>query len=337
MKTETLTKKSKKGVINMIRKYLIVGVTLLTFLFNVVPPAHAYVSLKTPVQLTASGTLSGVTVAFTTTVVAQGTTTPDLTGGLPFASIPSSGLADSGRALKITGGTNEVGGRIVIYTDNNANTNAPTVNPNTGVDGGGLVGETNAGYTVPLFWGVKSSVNNDPNSCIDYSFTSPAVPVESSLGNSVYIVDKRHTNSFTLVGSALDNATLYYTDGSAGPVNTPGDGLYPQVWGADLYDSATDHSSAHKVSPALYASIGTIAWGISPFVDTTTPANSSYVCNVPKLPTVSNKTDTVAAKLTRYGSGTTDNYLYVYIGADFGGAPAQTYSTNQLYVEILRD
>lgn len=337
MKTVTISNKTKKEAINMTKKYLIVGITLLTFLCNVVP-AQAYTSLKTPVQISASGTLVGFTESFTATVVAQGTTTPDLTGGLTFSS--PSGLTNSGRALKITGGTNEVGGRIVIYTDNNSNTvspnKAPTVNPNTGVDGAGLVGQTDPGYTAAMFWGIKSAANNDPNSCVAYTFTNPAAPVEGSSGNSVYIVDKRHTHSFTTVGSALDNATLYYADGSAGPVNTANDGLYPQYWGADLYNSATVRNATTKVSPALYASIATIAYGITPVIDATTPANSSYVCNVAKLPTLSSL-DSVTAKLMKYSSGTTNNYLYVYVGADFSGIPAQVYSTAQLYVEILKD
>lgn len=333
LSTETLTK--KEGI-KMIKKCLAITLAALIVIFNVLP-AHAFTSLKTPVQISASGNLVGLTVAFTSTVVAQGTTTPELTGGVTFAT--PLGLTNSGRALKITGGTNEAGARIVIYTDNDLNTApdmVPTINPNTGIDGAGLVGRTNPALVAPLFWGTKSSANGDPNTSVVYTFTNPSAPVEGSTGNAVYIVDKRHTHSLTTVGGALDNATLYYFDGSAGPVNTNGDGLYPQYFGADLYNSATIHTDATKVSPSLYSSIATIAWDVVPFIDATTPANSSYVCQVPKLPTLAGG-DTVTAKLTRFGSGTTDNYLYVNIGADFTGKPAQTYSTARLYVEILRD
>lgn len=337
MKIVTLNDKTKKEAIKMIKKYLIVTVTLLAFLGNVVP-AHAYVSLKTPVQISASGTLTGLTVAFTSTVVAQGTTTPDIVGGVTFAS--PNGITNSGQALKITGGTNEANARIVIYTDNNSNTvapnKAPTVDPNTGIDGAGLVGQTNPALVAPMFWGAKSAANGDPNTSVAYTFNNPSSPVEGSSGNAVYIVDKRHTQSFTTVGSALDNATLYFVDGTPGPTNTLNDGLYPQTWGADLYNSATVHTTATKVSPALFSSIATIAYGITPNIDTVTPANSSYVCNIPKLPTL-DPSDNVTAKLTRFGSGTTDNFLYVYIGADFTGKPAQAYSTGQLFVEIVRD
>lgn len=328
--TKIIKNTLKKEVSKMIRKYLIVSITLLTFLCNVIP-AHAYVSLQTPVQISASGNLVGLTVAFTTTVVAQGTTTPDLTGGVIFDT--PTGITNSSKALKITGGTNEANARIVIYTDNNSNTvppnQVPGVDPETGIDGAGLVGQTNPALVAPMFWGAKSAANGDPNSSVVYTFTNPASPVEGSSGNSVYIVDKRHTKSFTTVGSVLDNVVLYYADGSSGPVNTLNDGLYPQFWGADLYDSPTDHSAAHKVSPALFSSIATIVYGIAPGTD-------SYVCNVPNLTTL-NPSDSVTAKLTRYGSGTTDSYLYVCIGADFTGKPAQAYSTGRLFVEIVRD
>jgi hypothetical protein len=203
---ETLTKKER---IKMIKKCLAITLVALIVIFNVLP-AYAYVNLKTPVQISASGTIEGLTVAFTATSVAQGTTTPESTGSITFAS--PLGLTDSGRALKIIGGTNEAGARIVIYTDNNLNTvapeQAPTVNPNTGIDGAGLVGRTDPALVAAMFWGVSSSANGAPNTSVDYVFTNPSTPVEGSAGNSVYIVDKRHTHSFTTVGSTLDNAVL---------------------------------------------------------------------------------------------------------------------------------
>ena len=343
LSTETL---NKKEAIKMIRKYLALMLAASIVIFNVLP-AQAYTTLQTPVVVTATGTLTGATVAFTTTVVAQSTGTPGTQ--VDFAS--PSGLSDSEDALKITGGTNEIGARIIIYTDNatyfttghDPRLKQDGVTP-SGIDGAGLVGQTEAGYVAGMFWGIKSGTNNDPNTNMNYVFVDPKTPIDGNAGNSVFVVDKGHTLSFIAgaVGSGLDNVALYKLDGTA-VTNTSNDGMYPQYWDIDLYNSATVHTAATKVSPALYSSIATIAYSISALADTTTPANSSYVCNVSNLTTydgVANSTksgDYVTAKLAKYGAGTTDNFLYVYIGANFTGLPAQVYTTAKLYVAMVKD
>lgn len=330
MKIETLKVTSKKEVRNMIKKYLIVSITLLTFLFNVFP-AQAYVELKTPVAISATGTLSGTTIAFTVGVVTQATGS-----ALTEVNFTSpSGLTDSGAALKIKGGTNEVNSRVIIYTDNDNNTGGSnkvtTVDPSTGVDGGGLVGQTDPGYSVALYWGCDTSVNNSPNNNVNYVFGDPKTPVEGGAGNCVYIVDKRHTHSFTTKNSTLDNTPLY--DAAGAPVtNIAGDELYPQGWDYDLYNSATERNDETRVSPALYKSIATVAFGIATGADTD---EGYYIANVGKLQTLATD-DTITARLSKTDA-TAGGEMYIAVGGDFRGMPAQTYSTGKLYVAIVQN
>lgn len=346
MKTEAqkVVSKSKKEVSKMntkiTMKCLAIALVVLTATFNMLPYAQAIQNLQTPVAITATGTLAGTTVAFSAVVVAQGTGASQTQ--VDFTS--PSGISDSGDALKITGGTNEIGGRIIIYTDNSnyfSTGHDPRLKSDgsgpSGLDGSGLVGQSDAGYVATMLWGIKSGANGDPNTNMDYVFGNPASPVDGSTGNCVYIVDKGHTLTFCPGGvdTGLDNTTLYKLDGTA-VTNKPHDGLYPQVWDYDLYNSATVHTEATRVSPALYSSIATIAYSVS-------PNTTSYVCNVPNLTTYDGVSgsaksgDSVTANLAKYGTGTTDNYLYVYLGADFTGKPAQVYTTNKLYVAIVKD
>lgn len=319
---------TKKEAIKMIKKCLCIALTVLTVTLNVVP-AQAYTSLQTPVAISATGTLVGTTIAFSATVVAQGTGTPG--SAIDFTS--PSGVTDSAEAIKVKGGTNQVNSRVIIYTENDLNTVLPnkaaTVNPATGVDGAGLVGQTDPAFSVPLFWGTTTGVNNDPNTNSNYVFDGN---LNDGIGE-VYIVDKRHTASFTTVGSAVDNATLYRFDGTAyTPANVLNDGLYPQLWEIDLYDSASVHTDTTRVSPSLYSTIATVMFGIivGSGVDAT-----YYIGNVPKISTVSTS-DSITARLSK-----TDNSaggeMYIAIGGDFTGKPAQVYSTAKLTVAIVQN
>src|SRR3989338_6975789 len=95
-----------KEAIKMIKKCLCIALTVLTVTLNVVP-AQAYTNLQTPVAISATGTLVGTTIAFSATLVAQGTGTVAAT--VDFTS--PSGISHSGEAIKIKGGTNQVNSR----------------------------------------------------------------------------------------------------------------------------------------------------------------------------------------------------------------------------------
>lgn len=287
--------------------------------------AYAYTELKTPVTLTSSGTLGGVTEDFAAVAVDQATgAAPGST--VNFASPSTTGMSDSGRAVKIQGGTNVVDSRIIIYTENNLNSapdRTPTVLPSTGLDGAGLVGRTNAGYAVPLVWGVKSAANGEPNTNENYVFDNNPT---DGIGE-VYVVDRRHTHSFTglAAGAGLDNVAMFNLAGAA-VTNTANDTLYPQAWNADYYDKINTDPSRVVISQALFKNIATIAYGIA-------TSGAAYTCNVPNLTTASGA-DNVTAAL---GAPTTGAAIYVYIAADFRGVPAQTYGTGNLKLAIVQD
>lgn len=335
------TTNNKKEAITMIKKYLAITLTALIVLFNVLP-AQAYSPIYTGVAITATGNLTGNTIAFTSTLCAQGTGTDIPSRTAPFGTVTNPTLlSDSGAAIKISGGSNEATGRIIIYTDNGSllgddpTAVPPTFGspaPSTGADGAGMVGVAVSGYQVPMIWGATDT----PNTNSDYTFPTPA-NFTAGIGG-VYIVDKRHSHTYTTksnVASSLDSMPMYTLAGTTN-VNVANDGLYPQAFDQDYYDLPAGTSGRKIVSEALYKNIATLASGIAPNNDAVTPANSSYVCNVPKLSTAASD-DSVVAKLAKCGSGTTDNYLYVHIGADFRNSLAQAYSTTKLYVAIVKD
>lgn len=317
---------TKKEAIKMIKKCLCMALTVLTVTLNVVP-AQAYTNLQTPVTVSATGTLVGTTIAFSATLVAQGTGTAATT--VDFTT--PSGISDSGEAIKIKGGTNQVNSRVIVYTENNLNTvlpnKAPTIDPATGIDGSGLVGQTDPVFSVPLFWGTTTGVNNDPNINPDYVFDGN---LNDGIGE-VYMVDRRHTASFTTVGSTLDNASLWTFAGVPVP-NTLNDGLYPQLWDLDIYNSPTVHTDATRVSPSLYSTIATVMFGIATGAGTDA---GYYIGNVPKISTVSTS-DSITARLSKT-DGSAGGEMYIAIGGDFSGKPAQVYSTAKLTVAIVQN
>jgi len=317
-------------------------IVMLAIGFNVVP-AQAYTPIGgSAVQITATGELVGATLTFSGIVVDQATGA-NSSSAIDFGTI-SSGINDSGRALKITGGTNEVNARIIIYTDNDNNTYVPGVDPNTGVDGSGMVGETETGYVVPFIWGVKSAADYDPNQNVNYAFDGN---LDDGIGE-VFVVDKRHTRSFTdgrafpllengWTETQLDTNNLYKADGAVVTNGPSNDNLYPQLWDEDLYDKnpVTD-STAVVVSQALYKNIATVAYNIGAGIDDGVDDDTAYyVCNTANL-TTTNTADFVKAKLGKIDT-TAGEYLYIYIGADFTGRPAQDYTTNQLYVQMVQN
>ena len=297
--------------------------------FNVVP-AEAYTDLAGPTVISAEGTIVGMTAVFSAEVVAQ----PGSTGTTLVFDNTSGTMGDSGRAIKITGKANQVDARIIMYTDNENNTaglnKVPDILPITGVDGSGMVGQTNPGYVVPLFWGAKSGANYEPNELVNYSFDGDP---DNDIGD-VYVVDKRHTHSFTPVGSVLDNGTVYDSAGVA-VTNTANDGLYPQRWDETLYKEA---AKTNVFAEPLYSTIATVAFGVGEGVDDAGLGYTDagwYACQVAKLTTPAT-TDNVRAKLSKIGAGT-DEYLYIYIAGNFAGKPAQVYGTGTLSLELVQD
>ena len=308
---------------------------MLSIGFNVLP-AYAYRTLDSGITITAIGTLSGVTLTFSAQAVDQGTdANPSSTITFPSPS----GISDSGRALKITGGTNEVDARIMIYTDNDNSTTpheVPTVDPGTGADGAGLVGQDVPGFVAGLFWGVSGGADYAPNTNQDYGFDGN---VDDGLGE-VWVVDKRHTHTYT-TSAALDDGALYLTNGTLyvdpndeeAPFasNVPDDGLYPQLWDTDLWDS-DNVATRNLVSPALYKTIATVAYSVG---EGSGGDSDYYVCQVGDIHTA-DLTDSVLVKLSKIDDSAKE-YLYVYLGGDFTGRPAQAYSTNQLNLEMAAE
>ncbi|MCX5667218.1 MAG: hypothetical protein NTY34_02770 [Candidatus Omnitrophica bacterium] len=354
---------TKKEATRMIKKCLAVTLAALIVIFNVLP-AQAYQELPTPVSISATGTLTGTTIAFTATLVTQESGSPISPAVAPFETVTNpTTLSDSGAALKITGGTNEATGRILIFTDNGSllgDVGSPVTSygkpdPSTGADGAGMVGTSISGYQVPMMWGVKSAAPGDPNTNMDYVFPTPA-DFNSGIG-AVYIVDKRHTHSYAgtsntpyasnpapfNTAAGMDANAMWSVNSTAavGDIANPASatgkaGLYPQSFYEDYYSAPKGTVGRAVVSQALYKNIATIAFGMTPNIDTATPTKSSYVCNVPNLSTAAYD-DSVTAKLAKCEQGDTDNYLYVYIGADFRTSPAQAYSTTKLCVAMIKD
>ena len=103
---------------------IVTSIVLLTIGFSVLP-AFAYTNLGGgAVSISASGTLSGSAITFSANCYDAGTA--DTGGGLtiPFGTISTTptDLTNSNRVIRMTGGTNYVDARIIIYTDNKFNT-----------------------------------------------------------------------------------------------------------------------------------------------------------------------------------------------------------------------
>lgn len=318
----------EKEVNKMTKKMIVIVIAMAVTLACTVVPAMAYTELKTPVSITATGILAGVTETFAVAAVLQST---GVGSTITFSS--PSGAADSGKALKITGGTNYVNNRIIVYTDNASyfttghNPKVDADGKPTGADGSGMVGQSDAAYCVPLYWGVNNTTTagSTPNDNVDYTFsTTRDASGVLTLNNATWIVDKGNSYKYVAVASALDNVVLYKTDGTAGPVNTTGDGLCPQSWTEDYWTSATVHTSDKLASMALYKSIATIAYGMS------TSGTSVYTCSV------ANYANASAATSARIGTASADA-LYIFIGGDFYSKPAQTYTTTKLNLAIVQD
>ncbi len=352
----------KKEAIKMVKKCLAITLAALIVIFNVLP-AQAYTEIGTPVYVTAMGTLSGSIVSMTAVVVAQATGT-SLTQ-VDFTS--PSGVSDSADAIKISGGTNDLDARIIVYTDNQATywPNRATVKTNdpywgadgkrTGMDGSGMPGATSAGYVAALFWGMNSNADFAPQTNTDYLFDGN---MNDGIGE-VYMVDKGHTHSIITQATVdsvnarlgtsytiatLDALPLYDGIGASvantaneGSVNTTfpsGTPLIPQQWNQDLYNSATVRNATTLVSEALYKNIATMAYSIRTPDPTKSDETGYYICNTPNLTTASGS-DSVRARLAKT-SAASDQYLYVYIGGNFSSLPAQTYTTTKLYVAMIK-
>lgn len=356
MKTiEALSKKSIKKEVSTMKTLKLMMVVNIIFMLTVgfgmidAQAAQQYTPIGTPVAVTASGTLSGSIVSLSMSVVTQGTGAS--VSAVSFSS--PAGLTNSTSALKITGGTNDVDARLIVYTDNTSyfsTGNDPAIDnvtgKPTGIDGAGMPGQTNVINVTPLLWGVTSNADFSPN-------TNPVYSFASDLSNAVYVTDLRHTYDFvtqkivdaintklvtTYTIDQIDTITLYRTDGTAGPANTASEGvgdvpkLVPTLFKESLWDSANT-SSRRLIREALYRNIATIAYNIRTPDSKKTDETGSYICNVPNLLTAGTS---VRAKLAKYGTGTTDNYLYIPIAGDFSGQPAQIYSTAKLTVAMVK-
>lgn len=344
-----------KEVSKMKKKFMISLIALLIVGMNVLP-AFAYTELVTGVSITASGIISPTAASFSASVVTEAGVASDLTFN------NTTNVANSGKLLKITAATNVVNNRIIIYTDNDSyftdktkdlrakwDATGTTILQYSGADGSGLVGETDKGFVASMFWGASDT----PNTPAAYTFNST---------NRSWIVDKWHKMSYAplVVVSGvntypLDTAVMYPA-GSATPdplangtaaCTAEGSAadypwLYPQYFGdvgatanRDLYPGP--NSTGTVISEALYKNIATVAWNVSVGgVINGVDYTGYYVCSMPKFSSTASPRPVIVAKLKAIGTGT-DQYIYLPVGADFTGKPAQTYSTTKLYVELVQN
>lgn len=277
--------------------------------FMLIPQAQAFTTKE---RVTLSVSASGVdeSTTFATSVVTQGAETATTLG---FGNGGNT-FRDSGAAIKVEVDTNVAGNRVIIYTNNLGAEASPQacVNTATGIDGGGLVGNTDCSQTVPIVWAVQ-----DANA--DYTFT-PNPPQEAfnatGASNGVFITDRAHVATFTSVGSALDNQAMKRCADNVPVANTANDGLYPQFFGGAGQDlDLCDQASSEEIDAAeeLSKNIAVVAFG---FLEDGGTA--------PDLATA-NPADTI----------TVTSPIYLPIGADFRDATAQSYSTNTLTVELV--
>ena len=351
---------TEKEVKKMKKILIVTTLVLFTVVFGLVPANAApatYTVIGSTVSVTATGSLTGTVTNMSLGLIVQnGTTVPTK---IDFGTA-TAGVVNSGSALQVTGGTADVDSRIIIYTDNdslfstghNPSVESGTGKP-TGLDGAGMPGTSEAAYVVPLLWGLTSGSDFDPNTNPAYTgFTASDL---SGGTNCVYVTDLRHNYDFvtsqlvadinarlgtTYTADEIDALALYYSDGSSGPTNTATEGaagfpkLVPTLFKYSLYDSA--NTATHKViREALYRNIATIAYSIRMPDPSKSDETGYYICNTAKL-TTSSGSDNVRAKLAKQGTGTTDAYLYVPIGANFTGFPWQTYTTTKLTVAMVK-
>lgn len=345
-----------KEVSKMTKKIIAIAVVMAVTLAYTVAPAMAYTVLGGgAVSITATGTIAGNTVAFSTVV----TDTAGVGSGTTITFTSPNGRTNSGRLLKVTGGTNLVGARIIIYTDNDTlftnksddprgtwNVGGTAITAFSGHDGSGMVGGTVKGYVAALYWGASDT----PNTPAAYTFGAT---------NWSYVVDKWHNHTYvpTLADgvtvdpnyASLDTANFYKVASAVAETNAANEGtgvykkLYPQYWDQDLYDKAVGDPTRkiftltvgtvdQVVGQALYKNIGTVAYNIQ----TGSGTDAGYfVCSMPRLSTT-DPTDSVSARLAKT-DGTAGGYIYLAVGGDFTGLPAQTYSTPNLCVAMVQD
>lgn len=349
-----------KEVSKMKKKIIALAVVVAVALAYSVTPAMAYTLIggAADIHITASGTITGNTVTFSAVV----TDTTGAGSGSTITFTSPSGKTNSSKLLKVTGGTNLVSSRIIIYTDNDSlftdKNNDPrakysgtggTIDPTkdySGSDGSGMVGQSVKGYVAALYWGASDT----PNTPAAYTFGA---------SNWSYIVDKWHKRTYVPTLSdgitvdpnyaVLDTANFYLVGSNTPESNIANEGtglykkLYPQYWDQDLYDKPSTDSTRKifslvvgttTVTPgqALYKNIATVAYSIQ----TGTGTNAGYfVCQMPKFSS-GDPTQSVTAQLAKT-DGTAGGYIYLAIGGDFTGLPAQTYSTPNLCLAMVQD
>ena len=240
-------------------------------------------------------------------------------------------------------------------------TDATVVTGASGVDGGGLVGTSVSGYVAALVFGISDTPGSNATAYSAWGFDG------TTLTKASYLVDKSHFVSFVsgrtdltpTQRTALDTQAMYapagnsgglyptqvttapYTYASAAPIDptknlniTTADGLYPQYWDFDLYDTPSvdpaNPGTAKVVSEALYKNIGTVAFSFG-------AGNATYTKNYIATVTASSGTQATIplAVLPPPVSGGTVHYLYINMGGLFYGLPAQTYATGKLNVDFV--
>ncbi len=215
-----------------------------------------------------------------------------------------------------------------------------------------MVGATVTGYIASLHWGCSDT----PNVPAAYTFTYDA---RGNPTNGSYIIDKWHKRTYvpTLADgvtidpnfAALDTANFYLLNSTTAESNhaTEGTGtyrsLYPQYWDVDLYDKPSTDSTRkvfsivvngvpQTVGQALYKNIATVAYNIQ----TGTGTDAGYfVCQMPKF-SAHDPLQYVTARLAKT-DGTAGGYIYLAVGGNFSGLPAQAYSTANLFLAMVQD
>lgn len=267
-------------------------------------------------KVTIGETAGSVTAsdALTTALVVQGSATDAAAAALDFGA-GAAGVRDSDESIKVTYDSNSASTRMIIYTDNKNNADPvkdSTVDASKGVDSGGLVGQLDTAQVVALLWAPTDANTN-------YAFDGAKIN-GTGAGASKTVSDKDHVATFTTVGSTLDNQAMVRCRDGVAVTNTANDGLYPQNFGAvgvnsDLCDAAATSTVVSQELSKNFAVIGFSLAGtkiqVVDWIDADGDTNTSEVLEL-------------------------TSPIYVPIGGDFTGKPAQDYKTNTLTVELVQ-
>lgn len=312
---------------NLMKQFTILATAVILAAGLTPGPAAAFTSKQ---KVTLGGVSGGVTesTAFNAVYVTSGSSPDQVVLNVSFGEGPNT-LRASGESVRVTVDTNLAANRVIMYTDNTAGTAVPKANVDTGTgnDAGGAVGADLVSIA-PMLW-VIAQTNVNPT------------PTQAGVGDDeVFIVGRGHVRTFVTVvpgqakNGVLDNMALKLCNTATPPIpvtNIANDELYTQYFGAenqnlDICSAAAGNVTINGVTYApnqklpfaeeLVKNIATVAFGCI--------GSGTGSCTAPKLDTP-DPSDSI----------TVNSPFYLPLMGDFRSAPAQTYGTNTLTVELV--